>query len=272
MRKRIMLTIFVALMASSCQKKASGQTVAVVNGEEITASELNDALTSDNVPAGANTKDVRAAELQKLIDRKLMVQQARSDGLDKSPEYINQQRRMTEDLLLNMLIGKKLNTSQLPSANDISNYEAAHPQIFGGREIWTLDQIIYPLPKDASVNAKLGAAKTLPEIAQILTASNIQFSRASRKVDTAVFPNDIYGQISHVGPGEPFIAPGPDKAVANVISAREPAPLSGNQARAVALNAMRKDDATKIVQDRVKDLRAKAKIQYQPGFEPPAKK
>ena len=60
--------------------------------------------------------------------------------------------------------------------------------------------------------------------------------------------------------------------MANVISAREPAPLAGDQARAVALNAMRKDDATKIVQDRVKDLRAKAKIQYQPGFEPPAKK
>ena len=126
MRKRIMLTVFVALMASSCQKKASGQTVAVVNGEEITASELNDALTSDNVAAGANTKEVRAAELQKLIDRKLMVQQARSDGLDKSPEFLNQQRRMTEDLLLNILIGKKLNTSQLPSANEIASYEAAH--------------------------------------------------------------------------------------------------------------------------------------------------
>ena len=179
---------------------------------------------------------------------------------------------MTEDLLLNILIGKKLNTSQLPSANEIASYEAAHPQIFAGREIWTLDQIIYPISKDASVNAKLGAAKTLPEVAQILTASNIQFNRGSRKVDTAVFPNDIYAQISRVGPGEPFIAPGADKAVANVISAREPAPLAGDQARAVALNAMRKDDATKIVQDRVKDLRAKAKIQYQPGFEPPAKK
>ena len=35
---------------------------------------------------------------------------------------------------------------------------------------------------------------------------------------------------------------------------------------------MRKDQVTKIVQDRVKELRAKAKIQYQPGFEPPAKK
>lgn len=272
MRKRTILTLFVALMASACQKKASGQTVAVVNGEEITSSELNDALSNDKVAAGASTKEIRAAELQKLIDRKLIVQQARSDGLDKTPEFVNQQRRMTEDLLLNLLIGKRLSTSQVPSANEIASYETTHPQMFAGREIWTLDQIAYPLPKDAALSAKLVAAKTLPEIAQILTSSGVQFTRGSRKVDTAVFPNEVYAQVTRVAPGEPFIAGGTDQAVANVISAREPAPLSGDQARSLALNGMRKDDATKIIQDRVKDLRGKAKIEYQPGFEPPAKK
>src|SRR4051812_26720973 len=114
MRQRIILAIFVALMTSSCQKKASGQTVAVVNGEEITASELNDALTTDNSFAGANSKDARAAELQKLVDRKLVVQQAKADGVDKSPEFVNQQRRMTEDLIINLMLSKRLNTSQVP--------------------------------------------------------------------------------------------------------------------------------------------------------------
>ena len=171
MRKRIILTLVVALMASACQKKASGQTVAVVNGEEITASELNDALTTDSTFAGANTKDARAAELQKLIDRKLVVQQARKDGVDKSPEFVNQQRRMTEDLMINLMLSKRLNTSQVPSADEIGRFQAAHPEIFANREIWTLDQIIYPLPKNPSVNAKLGAAKSMDEIAQILTAA-----------------------------------------------------------------------------------------------------
>jgi peptidyl-prolyl cis-trans isomerase C len=272
MRKRIIFTLVVALLASSCQKKAEGQTVAVVNGEEITAAELNDALTNDNMLTGVNTKDARAAELQKLVDRKLVVQQARSDGLDKSPEYINQQRKLTEDLLINMLIGKRLKTSQVPSAEEIARFEASHPEIFAGREIWSLNQIIYPLPKDPAMNAKLGTAKTLDEVAQILTSSGIQFTRDTKKIDTAVFPHAIYEQVAKVAPGEPFVAPGPDKAVASVITAREPAPLSGDQAKAVALNAMRKDQAGRIIQDRVKELRAKAKIEYQPGFAPPAKK
>src|SRR3954469_24379707 len=141
MRKRIVFTLAVALMASSCQKKASGQSLAVVNGEEITAAELNDALTSDQTLAGLDQKQARVAELQKLIDRKLVVQQARSDGLDKSPEFVNQQRRTTEDLLINMLISKRLNTAQVPSADEIARFEASRPEMFAGREIWSLNQI-----------------------------------------------------------------------------------------------------------------------------------
>jgi len=270
MRQRIIFALVLAFMSSSCQKKASGQTVAIVNNDEITASDLNAALTGAGV--SADSKDLRNVALQKLIDRQLMVQQARSDGLDKSPEYLNQVRRSTDDLLINMLISRRVNTAQVPSADEINRFEASHPGMFANRETWTLEQIIFPTPKDATVSAKLRAAKTLDEVAQALTSSGIQFTRASRKIDTALFPQMIYAQITKAKPGEPFIAPGPDKAVANLISSREPNPLVGDQARTVALEAIRREQADKIAQDRVKELRAKAKIEYQPGFAPPAQK
>jgi peptidyl-prolyl cis-trans isomerase C len=271
MRHQLTLVLVIALAATGCQKKASGQTVAVVNNEEITASELNDALTSDQSLAGANTRDARAAELQKLIDRKLLVQQARTDGIEKSPEYLNQLRRTTDDLLINMLISRRLNTAQVPSADEINRFEASRPELFAGREIWTLSQIIYPLPKDATITAKLTAAKTLDDVAGVLTASGIEFKRDTKQLDTAVFPHQIYMQIAKVAPGEPFIAPGPDKAVANVITDRKPNPTPPDQARPLALNLMKREQANQTVQDRVKSLRASAKIQYQPGFGPPAK-
>lgn len=268
MRQRTIIVLLLALATPGCQKKASGQTVAVVNNEEITAGELNDALRGDPNLAGSNSKEARAQVLQKLISRKLVVQQARSDGLDKAPEYVNQQRRAIDDLLINMLVAKRLSTSQVPSADEINRYEVSRPEMFAGREIWTLSQIIYPLPQNATVTAKLGSAKTLEEIAQVLTSSGVQFKRDSKKVDTAVFPHSIYTQVANVKDGEPFIVPGPDKAVANVISAREAAPLAGDQARTIALNAMRNDQGNKVIEDRVKSLRASAKIEYQPGFEP----
>ena len=271
MRQHMIIAVVIALAATGCQKKASGQAIAVVNDEEITAAELNDALGSDPSLGGAATKEARAAALQKLIDRKLLVQQARKDGLDKSPEYVNQQRRTNDEILINLLLSKRLNSSQVPSADAITRYQASRPEMFANREIWTLQQIQYPLQKDPTLNAALGKAQTLEEVAQLLTAKGVKFTRETRKLDTAVFPHAIYNQLTPLKPGEPFIAPGPDKAVASVITAREPAPLAGDQARTVAVNAMRRDEVETIVKDRVKNLRGSAKIDYQPGFEPAKK-
>jgi EpsD family peptidyl-prolyl cis-trans isomerase len=170
-----------------------------------------------------------------------------------------------------MLVSRKVNTAQVPSPDEINRYEASRPEIFANREIWTLQQILYPLPKDQGVVAKLAAANTLDEIAQTLTASGIQFARGNKRIDTAIFPHNIYTQIATLKEGEPFIAPGPDKAVANAITARQAAPLPADQARQVALNALRREQINKFVNDRVKSLKASAKIQYQPGFGPPAK-
>ena len=270
MRQRIIFLLSVAIVSAGCQKKASGQTVAVVNGEEITAAELNDAL-SKNAPAGANTKEARAAVLQQLVDRKLLVQQAKKDGLDKSPEFINQQRRGTEDLLINMLVSRKVNTTDVPSPTDINSFESSHPGMFGRRETWTLSQIVYPLPVSADVTAKLKAAQTLDQVAEALTGAKVQFQRSTRQIDTAVLPAPIYTQLSNLKPSEAFIVPGPDKAVASVITERQPNPLTPEQTRQVAVAAMKRDQVSNFLQDRVKGLRTGAKIEYQPGFEPPKK-
>ena len=272
MHKRLITTAVIALAVASCQKKASGQTVAVVNNEEITASELNAELANAKIPPSAATADVRNQVLQQLINRRLLDQQARKDGVDKSPEFLNQERRLEENLLINMLVSKQVNTTQVPTPAQISQYESEHPGVFGKREIWTLDQVIYPLPKDAAVLAKLNAAMTLDQVAQALTAAGIQFTKTTREVDSAVFPENIYSQIENLKPGEPFIANGPDKAVASVITARQAAPLPEDKAREVALNGIRRQQVDKFVNDRVQSLKATAKIEYQPGFGPPAKK
>ena len=269
MHTRIVLAIGFAVLMSACQKKAEGQTIAVVNNEEITASDLNAELTSENAPPTGTTQEVRAQALQKLVDRRLLAQEAKTEGLDRSPEFLNQQRRATEELLINMLVSRKVNTAKIPSPDEISRYEASKPETFSNRETWTLDQIAYPAPKDQTLSAKLGAAKSLDEIGQVLAAAGIQFTRGTKKIDTAIFPHAIYAQIAALKPAEPFIVPGPGRSVANVIAAREPNPLNPDQARQVALSGIKRDQLEKFVQDRVKSLKATAKIQYQPGFAPP---
>ena len=66
MRAKIVLAVGLALMASACDKKAEGQTVAIVNGEEITAAELNAELASANVRQRGGTE---ALALQSRISK-----------------------------------------------------------------------------------------------------------------------------------------------------------------------------------------------------------
>ena len=269
-RSRIILAAaVVALTVSACNKKAEGQTVAIVNGEEITAAELNAELDSAKIPPGMTKEQARSRILQAMIDRRLLAQQAQRDGLDKSPEFLNRQRKMNEDLLINMLASRQIDTAQLPSTQEIQKFETGKPEMFEKREQWDLDQLRFNMPTDQGVRAKLDAAKTLDEVAKVLTDAGITYNRQKNRLDTAVIPHDLYGRLVTMSPGEPFIVPIGGIGVASVIVSREPAALTGDQARPVAVAAMRRTQATKMMQDRLKGLRQQAKIEYKPGFAPP---
>lgn len=271
-RSKLALAICVALLASACDKKAGGQTVAVVNGEEITAAELNAELANAKLPEGVDKAVARSRLLETMIDRRLIAQQAKADGLDKSPEFLNRQRKMTEDLLLNMFASRQIDTAQLPANSEIERFQASRPWIFANRERWNLDQLRFAMPTDPATRKKLDEANTLADVEKVLTDAGITFTRQKNRLDTAVIPQSIYGQITKAGPSEPFIIPVGNQAVASVITSREAAPLTGEQARPVAVAAMRREQAAKLMQNRLKSIRQAAEIEYKEGHAPPAAK
>ena len=271
-RSRIIVAVGLALVISGCNKKAEGQTVAVVNGEEITAAELNAELSNAKAPPGLDKKDVRSRVLQQMIDRRLLAQQAKKDGVDKSPDFLNRERRMHEDLLIGMLASRQMDTTRLPSASEIQRFQASRPEMFAKREQWNLDQIRFTMPTDPAVRSKLDATKSLDGVAKTLTDAKITFDRQKNRLDTAVIPHELYARLMTADPGEPFIVPIGNMAIASSIVSREPAPITGDQAQPVAVAALRRTQAAKLMQDRLKALRDSAKIEYKPDFAPPAKK
>ncbi len=271
MKKRVIFALATVALVTACQKKAEGQAVAVVNDEEITAVDLNNELRTANIPETANKEEARVAMLQSLVDRKLLVQQARSDELDRSPEFLTEQRRLTDNLLINMLLSRQLNTAQLPSAEEIAKFEASRPGTFANRQIWTLDQVIYPTIKDPAVLKRIGETNTIQEFQQVLSAAGIKFEKASRQLDTSMFPQDVFTRVNSLPSGMPFVVPGGDRTVASVIVSRQAAALAGSQVRPAVLNMIRSERAQKVLQDRVKAARKSAKIEYQKGYAPPKK-
>ncbi|WP_246167136.1 SurA N-terminal domain-containing protein [Sphingomonas piscis] len=269
MKSRFLLgLILVTTTLSGCQKKADGQTVAVVNNDEITSSELNAELAGANLPAGVDKKQATARVLQGLIDRKLVAQQARQEGIDRSPEFINRQRRVTEDLLIGMLTSRQLETGKIPTPAQIADIQSKQPQVFAKREAWKLEQLQYDTPKDPKVLAQVAQAKSLEQLSALLSQSSIPFQRGTNQLVTSVIPAEIYAKLVTLDPGEPFIVPAGNRSVASVIVARQPVPLPDSAARTQAVEMVRRQRASDLLQQRVKQLRTSAKIEYKEGYAP----
>jgi EpsD family peptidyl-prolyl cis-trans isomerase len=256
------------LLLSGCQRKAEGQTVAVVNGDEITIPELNFTLEQVKIPDSADKQSVRSQVLEKLIDRRLVAQQARKEDIDKSPEFINRQRQATEELLISMLASRRLKAQPLPSDRDVTAFIDGNPQMFAKRETWTVDQVYYPIPKNPQFSSEINNTKSIDDIIAILQKYKVKFARRTTKLDTALIPPPIYKLIQGMPVAQPFVIPSGDRAVASFILNREANPLGGDQAKPIALAAIRKNQTEKSLEDTLKSLRGSAKIEYQPGFAP----
>ena len=260
-----------AILSACNDKKAEGQTVAVVNGQEITQSELNFELGLGNVPPGADKAAARSQVLQAMIDRRLLASQAEQEGVDTTPDFISRKRRTEEDLLISMLSTQRLKAVALPSARETDAFIASRPAMFANRELWNLEQIQFQPPANPAVQAEIDKTPTFAGLLAVLKKNNIATAQQKNRLDTAIVPAELYQKISAVGAGEPFIVRVGDRAIASVIVGREPKPLLGDQARPIAAEVMRREQSSKDMANRVGNLRKAAKIEYKKGFEPPKK-
>jgi len=262
-----------AISVTGCKRAATGQVVAVVNGEEVSLCGLNGELQQAGAnAAGADKQAIRNAALQSLIDRKLLVQQARDRGIDKDPDFLQQQRRMGDELMISMLAKQVTKNVPVPTAGDVDKFMTQHPELFAQRTIYDLDQLIFMAPDDRSKLKQLESAHSLDAVGQRLTQMGIQFGRQKGQLDTATTPQDLVAQVVKLPAGEPFVLATNGRVFVSVIVAKKQVPLDGDNARRLATEAIRRQAVGDIAKKQVKQARDSAKIDYQPGFAPPAAK
>lgn len=254
----------------ACSKQATGQVVAVVNDEEVTLSELNSELKSLGSAAG-NKDQIRRAALQNVIDRKLLAQQARERGIDKTPDFILQERRNEEQLLVSLLGRELTKNVTVPAASDVEQYLTNNPQSGAGRIVYRLDQITFDQPADASALRGFEADKSLDDVARRLTRLKIQFTRQAAGLDTAIAPPALAQQFAKLPAGEPLMVNANGRMIVSVVTGKQSTPLAPDAARALATQAIQRQAVDEIAKRQVAAARASAKIQYQPAFDPGAK-
>ncbi|ATE66988.1 SurA N-terminal domain-containing protein [Rhizorhabdus dicambivorans] len=257
-----------AMLVTGCHKEPKGQILAIVNGEEISLQELNAELQGARVPDSVDRAVLRRQVLQRLIDRKLIVQKAREQGLDKTPEFITQQRRMEENLLVTLLGQKIASQVPMPDDRDITQYIADNPTQFSGRERLLLDQIQFGAPKDVKQLLTLRDAHNLEDLAAGVKRLGLPMSRGKGVIDTGRLDPQLIDMINKLPPGEPFVLPSNGQYVASVIVGRDATPTPTPVAKAAAAELVRRKELVAESKAQVARARSTAEIQYQPGYEP----
>ena len=261
--------VLVGATLAGCDKKPEGQVVATVNGEEITRRELVSEVNALGA-GGASEEQMKAAQpmvVQGIVDRKLLVQEAKRSNLDKNPQYLAMRQRADDVLLAQMLAQTWTGKIQKPNAGAIRAFIAENPQMFGERKVMVVDMIV---TSPNSISAKqLLPLKSNDAIAAWLKANKKPYQRGNQQVDTLQLPKPLAQQLStRAESGEPVALNSGNTLTIMAPRAVRPAPVPANQWNRVAEQAIQQQSGGKTTAAELKRLRETADISYLPEFAP----
>ena len=272
MRLKNTAAVSLALLASlsACDREATGQVAAVVNDEEITLQEINAEIAALQVPESADKKAVQQQALQRILERRLLAQAAAADGLDSGQDFLIRERQLRDTLLVQLLGERVERTMNPPEPAELDRYIAENPGMFQDRKIYTVDRIQFPAPADLKTLSPLENDHSMAAVAARLSGMGIKFARGQGEIDSAAIGSDRLKQLLALPAGEPFVIPENGVVTIGVITGERTAPLAGEEARTLALRALRSKKVNDAVRQRLEQARAKAEITYQSGFASPS--
>ena len=274
----------VAILAlSACgnsNKPPEGQVVATVDGKDVTIHELNAEIAQlPNQGGDAPRKLIESVALARVIERKMLVQEAIKRKLDQNPQFLLARQRTDETLLVQALQGDIQQKVTATPRENAQKFVADNPQIFGDRKIFTLDQIQFLRPANID-QLPLKDAKTMGDVEKILVDANIEYRRAPQQLDSLTVNPALTTEIvrlSSAANPEPFMfadqpagAPAPIIYVNNVTNSKTQ-PFTGERAIAYAQNVLQRQEIQKRLGNELKAFQEayKSKIVYGKGYGAP---
>ena len=180
-------------------------------------------------------------------------------------------RQQLEDALLVQLLTQKIARGlKAPTPADIDKFMADNATMFAGRAILTVDQIRFATPTREDYLKPLGAAHSMADVVAVLDKLGIKYQRQNSQIDTAQVPPQMVQQINKLPPGEPFVIPAGNAVIVSLVTGSKPMPMTGDAVRPAATNGVRNTKLGEALQQRLTAEKGQAKIDYQPGFAPPA--
>lgn len=258
----ILLTVAGLAACGGDKQKKVGQALASVNGEEITALQLNEELQRAGVPA-AQQEVASKQLLEALIDRQVVENVALKEKIDRDPKVMQAVERAKALIISQAYMQKKLSGMAPPSKAEVEDYFNKHPELFSNRKQFDMRQLLIA-SKDMNDALKqvIDKSKSLDEVAAWMESNKIGFARAQVSRTTTDLAPELVAKLQSMPKGQLFIINEGERAMLMTIVDIKDVPVklaaAAPQIEQYLVNTRAKD-AAKQEMDR---LRAAAKIEY----------
>jgi EpsD family peptidyl-prolyl cis-trans isomerase len=268
-KKLSVLLAALTLALAGCGDKqgmnaTAGPLAAKVNGDAIEARLIEAELAKAGVKNPAESQDAANRVLNVLLEQRLLMQQARQTGLDKDPDVIRALQAAERQVLAQAYVEKITVNAAKPGDAEIADYYNKHPEMFGERRIYRLQEVMIQVGPDSveAVKARLGNGANLSELAQWLKSQNIP-ARGNQSVKAAEqLPPELLARLHPLKDGQAITLEGPQQISILAISGSQSQPLTLEQARPAIERHLLVAKRRELAQAELDKLRAAAKIEF----------
>jgi EpsD family peptidyl-prolyl cis-trans isomerase len=272
--RAIFVGIAVLILAAGCGKDDRGsasatQVVARVNADEITVHQVNAALApAVNAVPAERAEQARRRVLDRLVEQELARQQAVSRKLDRTPAVQLALDAARREILARAYLQQVVAAQPKPTAAEIRDYYAAHPELFARRRLYSLEEIAFDANATdvAGLREKAAAARSMKEIAEWLSARKVKYAVSSGVRAAEQLPMELLPTLQETKAGEIRVfESGAGHRVIRVV-ASQLAPVDEAQAAPRIRQYLSNRHASEAIAADLKRLKSDALIEYVGAF------
>ena len=262
------LMLLAAMTLSACddQKKKTNKVLATVDGNEITALQLDAELqhaggaTEEN---SAQKKTLRRQALDALINRQILLKEAVRNKIDRDPKLIQIVERFKTQAIVQAYLESKEGNLSKPSKAEIDAYFEEHPELFAHRKILDVEQLIIGAHNfDGPLRSEMDSATSLSQMTTWLKKHGIGYVRTQLTYTSADMPAEIVGQIKKLGKNHLFVLEdGQQDSLCALTELRE-SPISREAATAQIERYLLNKKIQEVATAEIARLRSLAKLEY----------
>ena len=272
-RANLIIPAALCLGLAACHgkpKPPTGQVAAVVNGHEITVRQINAELSDTHTSDPKQLKIAQQRALQTIMIRTLLADKAKSEKLDKGPDYSLEEERLSQGLLARLYQKQLASAVPTPSDEEAQSYMDAHPNLFSERKVFTVDQLRMRAPLPPNVVKALVPMTTLEQAGSLLRANGILFQRSPLEIDSVGLDPRLAEAFAKIGPGDMLIVPQGELVTLNAVQNTRVQPFTGPNAVTYARNLLHEQSIQEAEGRQLRALvqSAAPRTAYNPAYTP----